>query len=121
MKACDIHCGCTIHHEQTLKEVEETLHTDKTYQSLVDIFKIFSDHTRIKMLEAIKDHDLCVCDLAHLLGVSKSAVSHQMRFLKTYDLIEGKKEGKMVFYRLKNDHAHRIIDHARQLMKGQLI
>lgn len=101
MKACSESCGCTIFHEETLNEVKSVLKTDDDYQKISDFFKLFNDFTRIKILDAIKSHELCVCDLAYLLGVSKSAISHQMKKLKKHDLVQSKKVGKMVYYTLK--------------------
>ncbi len=118
MKSCDIHCNCTIFHQETLTQVEKALYPDNEFIQLVDIFKIYADKTRVKILESIKEHELCVCDLAHLLGVSKSAISHQMTYLKKYHLVDSQKQGKMVYYRLKNRHARDIITHAHHLMKG---
>jgi ArsR family transcriptional regulator, lead/cadmium/zinc/bismuth-responsive transcriptional repressor len=83
MKSCDMHCNCTIFHQETLNQVEKALYPDDEFIQLVDIFKIYADKTRVKILESIKEHELCVCDLAHLLGVSKSAISHQMTYLKS--------------------------------------
>lgn len=118
MKTCDIHCQCTIFHRETLDKVEKSLMDDDTYEGLTGLFKVFSDLTRIKILEAIREDALCVCDLAHLLSVSKSAISHQMKFLKSYHLVTSNKKGKMVYYRLSNPHASNIISDAHAFMKG---
>ncbi len=119
MKPCGENCQCTIFHQETLHKVEQALHPDEDYQALNDLFKIFSDLTRIKILEAIKDDSLCVCDLSHLLGITKSAVSHQMTFLKKYHLVKSEKVGKMVYYSLNDPNAIKIIYHAYNIMKGQ--
>lgn len=119
MKPCGENCQCTIFHQETLTKVEKSLHPDGEYQALNDLFKVFSDLTRIKILEAIKDDQLCVCDLSHLIGISKSAVSHQMTYLKKYHLVKSDKVGKMVYYSLNNPSAIEIINHAYSIMKGQ--
>ncbi|RJX26813.1 MAG: ArsR family transcriptional regulator [Acholeplasma sp.] len=119
MKPCGENCQCTIFHQETLTKVEKALHPDAEYQALNELFKVFSDLTRIKILEAIKDDQLCVCDLSHLVGISKSAVSHQMTYLKKYHLVKSAKVGKMVYYSLNDPHAIEIIQHAYSIMKGQ--
>jgi ArsR family transcriptional regulator, lead/cadmium/zinc/bismuth-responsive transcriptional repressor len=118
MKNCDINCNCTVFHQDTLQKVQEHLYPDQEYEQLSQVFKVFSDMTRIKILEAIQDDALCVCDLAYLLGVSKSAISHQMNMLKSYHLVQFEKKGKMVYYRLSNGYAKTIINTAHLFMKG---
>ena len=118
MKPCDINCNCTIFHQDVLNQVQSNFYKDQEFIDLVSLFKIFSDLTRIKILEAIKDHELCVCDLAYLLGVSKSAISHQMKYLKSYHLVKSEKKGKMVYYRLNDHNAKEIIAHGYNIMKG---
>lgn len=118
MKPCGPSCQCQIFHQETLDLVKEHLFDDDTFQKMGLLFKIFNDPSRLKILEAIKDHELCVCDLASLLGVSKSAVSHQMNFLKQYQLVKSTKQGKMVYYRLHHHEVGAMIDHAHHLLKG---
>lgn len=118
MKPCSENCQCQIFHQETLDAVKETFYQEDEFLKMADLFKIFNDPSRLKILEAIKDHDLCVCDLGSLLGVSKSAISHQMNYLKKYHLVKSKKEGKMVYYRLVDSDVHHLISHAYQLLKG---
>lgn len=118
-KACDVNCNCTIFHKDTLDRVEHELHQDEEFDELVSLFKILNDKSRLKILEAIKDERLCVCDLAHLLGISKSAISHQMKSLKAFDLVESDKEGKMVYYHLKDQNIRFLIEHGYKHTKGK--
>jgi len=118
MKACDINCNCTIFHQDILEKVEKSLKTDQVFNGLIDVFKVFSDLTRLKILEATKDEALCVCDLAYLLDVSKSAISHQMKTLKSFDLVTSEKKGKMVYYKLKRNEAANFIETANRLRRG---
>lgn len=118
MKPCGENCQCQIFHQETLDEVKKSFYQDDEFLKMAEIFKILNDPSRLKILEAIKDHDLCVCDLASLLGVSKSAVSHQMKFLKQYNLVKSDKVGKMVYYRLHDHDVRLMITHAYQLLKG---
>ncbi len=119
MKPCDVNCNCTIFHQDVLTKVQQELHPDQTYEALSSVFKVFADMTRIKILESIKDEALCVCDLAYLLGVSKSAISHQMKLLKSYHLVDSDKKGKMVYYRLADSNVKTIINTSYLFMKGQ--
>lgn len=118
MKTCGPSCQCQVFHQETLDKVKQTMYTDDQFLQLSKLFKIFDDPSRLKICEAIKEEALCVCDLASLLGVTKSAVSHQFKFLKSYDLVTHQKIGKMVYYRLKDLKTHHIIDNAYQLLKG---
>lgn len=110
MKCNGINCNCQIFHQETLDKVSNDLRSDDSLKDISDYFKILSDFTRLKMLEAIKDEFLCVCDLGHLLGITKSAVSHQMKLFKKYDLVEQKRAGKMVYYKLKDPFVAGIIN-----------
>ena len=118
MKACEVNCNCTIFHEDTLNKVQSSLYNDDEFDGLVSIFKILNDKSRLKILEAIKDESLCVCDLAYLLGVSKSAISHQMKMLKKLDFVSSNKKGKMVYYSLKDHNIRHLIEHGYRHMKG---
>jgi ArsR family transcriptional regulator, lead/cadmium/zinc/bismuth-responsive transcriptional repressor len=118
MKACSDSCGCTVFHMETLNEVQKDMKNDETYLEMIQIYKVYSDLSRIKILEAIKNHALCVCDLAYLLGVSKSAISHQMKMLRQYDLVKSKKIGKMVYYSLNQTISKTFIELALAQRKG---
>lgn len=122
MKTCECgcqgQCQCHLFHKETINQVKETFYTEDEFLQLAEMFKLFNDPSRLKILEATKDHELCVCDLASLLGVSKSAVSHQMKLLKQYQLVSSQKVGKMVYYKACNHHARQMIDHAYTQMKG---
>lgn len=118
MKPCGDNCQCQIFHQETLDQVRINFYQDDEFSQMAELFKIFNDPSRLKILEAIKDHKLCVCDLASLLGVSKSAVSHQMSYLKKYNIVGSHKEGKMVYYHLLDQEIRHMISHAYQLMKG---
>ena len=76
---------------------------------LAELFKIFGDSTRIRILYVLLESEMCVCDIAQLLGMSQTAVSHQLRVLRTNKLVKGRKEGKIVFYSLADDHVRTIL------------
>lgn len=79
-------------------------------QRLAEIFKILADQTRIKILSALAGHELCVCDLAAILEMSSSAVSHQLRVLRSASLVKFRREGKMVFYSLDDEHVVNLFE-----------
>jgi ArsR family transcriptional regulator, lead/cadmium/zinc/bismuth-responsive transcriptional repressor len=107
---CDKNCNCQVFHQDTLDSVSVKMYQEKEYKKMVDLYKILNDLTRIKILDSIKDHELCVCDLAYLIGVSKSAISHQMKYLKSYQLVKSKKIKKMVYYSLLNQEIRKLIE-----------
>lgn len=109
MKCSDPNCNCIIFHEDVLNKVNDNLVSDGLLIQIANYFKVLSDFTRVKILEAIKDDYLCVCDLGHLLGLTKSAISHQMKTLREHDLVKFKREGKMVYYKLKNEEIRYLI------------
>jgi len=114
---CDKNCNCQVFHQDTLDLVSLKMYPDQTYQKMVDLYKIFNDLTRVKILDSIKDHELCVCDLAYLIGVSKSAISHQMKYLKRYQLVKSKKVKKMVYYSINNQEVSKMIDFGYHMVK----
>ena len=102
-------CGCLHVHEHTVDEVLSEMPGDETLYDLAELFKVFGDSTRIKILYALFEAELCVCDISKLLGLTQSAVSHQLRVLKNSRLVKFRKEGKTVFYSLADDHVRKII------------
>ena len=97
-------------HETLVEQVLEQLPGDEVLYELADLFKIFGDSTRIKILYALWEAELCVGDLAQLLDLSQSSVSHQLRVLKDAKLVRFRREGKIIFYSLADDHVKEIID-----------
>ena len=96
-------------HEESIDKVKESIPPDEKLYDLAELFKVFGDSTRIKILCALFTSELCVYDISQLLGVSQTAVSHQLRVLKTNKLVKSRKEGKNVFYSLADDHVCSII------------
>ena len=110
MKTNDIErCGYLCVHEHTVEEVLAHMHPEETLYDLAELFKVFGDSTRIRILYALFEAELCVCDIAQLLGLTQSAVSHQLRVLKGAKLVKPRKEGKTVFYSLADDHVRKVI------------
>ena len=104
-------------HEQSLKKVHEMIPKDETLFDLADLFKLFGDTTRIKILYALSESELCVCAIAELLGMTQSAISHQLRALKNARLVKARRDGKTVFYSLADDHVKTIIDQGIEHVK----
>lgn len=104
-ESCDfIH----IHHE-IVDAVETQMPDDVKLGDLAEFFRIFGDSTRIKILYVLMCSEMCVCDIAQLLGMTQSAISHQLRVLKQMDLVKNRREGKTVFYSLADGHIKTIL------------
>lgn len=103
-------CEFLCVHDDVVKKLTDNMPPDEILYDLAELFKIFGDSTRIKILYALFESELCVCDIAQLLGLTQTAVSHQLRVLKTNKLVRFRKEGKNVFYSLSDDHVRRIIN-----------
>ena len=102
-------CDCEVIHSEVVKKVEEKMSEDSEYMALASLFKIFGDSTRIKILHALRQNEMCVCDIAQLLNLSQSAVSHQLRQLKQNRLVRSRRDGKTVFYKLADAHIQAIL------------
>ncbi len=103
-------CDCEVIHEEIVIRVRAKMPQEETLYDLAELFKIFGDSTRIKILWALDESEMCVCDLAVLLNMTQSAISHQLRVLKQVDLVKNRKEGKIVFYSLIDEHVKQIFD-----------
>ena len=104
-------------HHSLLDEVHQVIPDDELLCDLADLFKIFGDSTRIKILYGLFESEMCVCAIAELLGMSQSAISHQLRALKNARLVKSRREGKTVFYSLADDHVKTIIDQGIEHVK----
>lgn len=103
-------CSCTTIHEDLVEKVKDELLEDEILYDLAELFKVFGDTTRTKILFSLFQSEMCVCDLAALLGMTQSAISHQLRVLKSARLVKFRKEGKVVYYSLSDDHVKHIFD-----------
>lgn len=101
-------CDCSSIHEDVVCAVREDMPDDDILMDVADIFKVFSDSTRIKILCALMRAEMCVCDISVLLNMTKSAVSHQLRILKQTDLVKYRKVGRVIYYSLADDHVETI-------------
>ena len=101
-------------HPELVQRIQRTLPDEGVLCDLAELFKVFGDSSRIKLLQLLMEGELCVCDMAQLLGMSPSAVSHQLRVLKAADLVKFRREGKAVFYSLADDHVRTIISNGME-------
>lgn len=103
-------CDCDVIHEDIVKRVRGAMPEDKDFYGLANLYKMFSDKTRVRILWSLSREDMCVCDLAVLLGMTKSAISHQLKSLRLANLVKYDKQGKVVFYSLADDHVKDIFE-----------
>ena len=102
-------CDYSHVHQEVVDKVERTMPEDEILYDLAELFKIFGDSTRIKILYVLFESEMCVCDIAKLLGMTQSAISHQLRALKQSKLVKYRREGKTVFYSLADGHVRTIL------------
>ncbi|MGG7197221.1 ArsR/SmtB family transcription factor [Clostridium butyricum] len=103
-------CSCNVIHENVVEMVKNALPQDELLYDLAELFKAFGDSTRVKILCALFESEMCVCDLSAILGISQSAVSHQLRTLKASRLVKFKRVGKVVYYSLEDEHIKHIFN-----------
>jgi DNA-binding transcriptional ArsR family regulator len=109
MKQVKDKCECRIIHDEKVKEAREKALGDLATDDLCQTFKALGDMSRLKILWALAHQEMCVCDLAALLGITESAVSHQLRLLRTLRLVKNRREGTILYYRLADDHVSQLI------------
>lgn len=105
-------CEFDHYHEELLREVTGKMPDEDSLFEIAELFKVFGDHTRVRILCALFESEMCVCDIAELLGMTQSAISHQLRVLKTSRLVKNRREGKTIFYSLADDHIQTIFHQA---------
>lgn len=103
-------CSSCQYNPQIVDRLKNQIPDDETTQNLADMFKVFGDNTRIRILWTLFDKELCVYDIAEALSMSQSAISHQLKTLKQARLIKSRREGKNAFYSIDDDHVKRIIE-----------
>lgn len=103
-------CDCSVIHEDVVNRVKAKMPQEENLYDLAELFKVFGDSTRIKILWALFEAEMCVCDIAFLLNMTQSAISHQLRVLKQARLVRNRKAGKVVFYSLDDEHVKQIFD-----------
>lgn len=102
-------CNCCEVHKECVDCVKNSMPKEEKFIELSELFKVFGDFTRIKIIFALLKKELCVCDIAELLNMSQSSISHQLRVLKNARLVKFRREGKVVYYSLDDEHVKEII------------
>lgn len=103
-------CDCEVIHAEVVESVRAKMTDERELYDLADFFKVLGDSTRVKIMSALDVGEVCVCDLAALLNMTKSAISHQLRSLKQANLVKFRREGKVVYYTLSDDHVRDIFE-----------
>lgn len=112
-------CSENCIHYNKVKEVKKYEPTQSNLMDISEMFKLFADNTRLRIVCAILKEELCVCDLCELLGLTQSNVSHQLQLLRAFKLVKYRKEGKQVYYSLEDEHIERIIQMAVEHIKEE--
>ena len=107
-------CELNIIHQDLVEKVKKILPKDDLIYDLAEFFKVFADSTRMKIIYALMEDDLCVCDIAAVVGTTQSAISHQLRILKQSKLVKYRKDGKVVYYSLDDEHISEIVKKGRE-------
>lgn len=103
-------CDCDIVHHEAVEEVKAKMASEELYSKLSDFFRILGDPTRAKIVWALDNKELCVCDISNVLDMTKSSVSHQLSLLRRANLVKFRREGKNVFYSLSDEHIREIFE-----------
>ena len=110
MGKTELICDCDIVHKDVVDKVKREILDEITLLNIANFYKALSDSTRIRIINALDCNEMCVCDIAVLINMTKSAVSHQLKYLKNKDIIKSRKEGKVVFYSLADDHVKQLFE-----------
>ncbi len=103
-------CDCNVIHDEIVGRVRQKMPAEETLYDLAELFKVFGDSTRIKIICALFEEEMCVCDIAYLLNMTQSAISHQLRVLKQARLVKRRRAGKIIFYSLDDKHIEEIFN-----------
>lgn len=106
----EYNCDCNIIHKDTVNQTKERMLDDITLTKVADFFKILGDPTRTKILCALDNNEMCVCDIANVLNMTKSSISHQLNTLRQNNIVKSKKMGKEVFYTLDDEHVTEVFE-----------
>ena len=103
-------CDCDMIHEEVVENTCSRMQAEEEYTDLAMLFKMFGDGTRVKILHALELNEMCVCDLAALLGMTKSAISHQLKALRLSNLVKSRRDGQLIYYSLADGHIVSILN-----------
>lgn len=103
-------CDCNVIHQDVVEKMKKSMLSDDLFFGISDFFKILGDSTRMKILHALDKKEMCVCDIANVLSMSKSSISHQLGTLRRCGIVRCRKQGKEVYYMLDDDHVKEVIE-----------
>ena len=109
MKTAEV-CDCNVIHENVVEDVKSKMLDNEFITEISTFFKILGDNTRVKILFALDHNEMCVCDIANVLGMSKSSISHQLGALRKSGIVKCRKEGKEVYYMLDDEHVKKVFE-----------
>lgn len=122
MKIADM-CDCNVIHEGVVENVKSKMLDNEFISEISTFFKILGDNTRVKILFALDYNEMCVCDIANVLNMTKSSISHQLSYLKDLNIVKSRKSGKEVYYSLDDEHVKEVfevaishIEHKRSML-----
>lgn len=110
MSKNEYNCDCNILHIDTVNAIRKNMLSDRTILDVSKFFKILGDKTRCKILSVLDNNELCVCDIANLLNMTKSSISHQLKLLRLTNIVKSRKVGKEVFYTLDDEHVSEVFE-----------
>jgi DNA-binding transcriptional ArsR family regulator len=114
-------CSCTVIHEDIIKKVSVLIPEDEKLYELSELFKVLGDPTRIKIICALFESEMCVCDISALFNMNQSAISHQLRTLKQSRLVKFRRDGKVVYYSLDDEHVKLLFDYGLSHVKERYL
>ena len=103
-------CDCNVIHQELVANTKKNMPEEDMFNKLAEFFKILGDTTRVKILFALDQNEMCVCDIANVLGMSKSSISHQLGTLRRMGIVKCRKSGKEVFYMLDDEHIKKVFE-----------
>ena len=106
----DYSCDCNIIHQDRVDDVLHSMPSDKTFLNLAELYKLIGDTTRCRILFALDKNEMCVCDIANVLNMTKSAVSHKLAVLRKSNIVKCRRSGKEVYYTLDDDHINKLFE-----------
>lgn len=122
MKTAEV-CDCNVIHENVVEDVKSKMLDNEFITEISTFFKILGDNTRVKILFALGHNEMCVCDIANVLNMTKSSISHQLSYLKDLNIVKSRKSGKEVYYSLDDEHVKEVfevaishIEHKRSML-----
>ncbi len=103
-------CDCNVIHQDIVDKIIKQVPDKKTFSDLAEFFKLIGDPTRLKILFALDKEEVCVCDIANILSMSKSSISHQLALLRKSEIVKCKRKGKVVYYSLDDNHVNEVFE-----------